>query len=295
MKFGISLLALCLSTSCATTGSLDSMTPLEMSDVGFHHSEAARYDPVSDRYLVSNLGERGTENDGFISIVNPAGTVSDLRWIAGGRDGVELYEPLGMYVKGDVLYVADITAIRMFDRISGEPIRAIEIKGATRPNDLVVDDAGTIFLTDSGNGETPGALYRISSSGEVTYFVQRSDDLVRPNGIAITANGQVVHGGLLGDELTYRDRATANIISKRKLPTGRIDGIVALADGSLLVASQNGHNVYHVPSNNDEVPVVVADGIDVPAAIGFDTKRKRVLIPQIRKSSVTIVEVSKSE
>ncbi|MEX6634727.1 SMP-30/gluconolactonase/LRE family protein [Hyphococcus lacteus] len=295
MKFGIGLLALCLSASCATITPLESMAPLELSDVGFHHSEAARYDPVSDRYFVSNLGARGTENDGFISIVDPTGTVNDLRWIAGGVDGVELYEPLGMYVKGDVLYVADITAVRMFDRVSGTSIGAIQIEGATRPNDLAVDNEGTIFLTDSGGDETPGALYRISPSGEVTYFVQRSDDLVRPNGVAITTDGQVVHGGLLGDELIYRDRATASIISKRRLPTGRIDGIVALADGSLLVASQNGHNVYHVPSNSEKTPVIVADGIDVPAAIGFDTKRGRVLIPQIRKSSVTVVEVVKNE
>ena len=38
-----------------------------------------------------------------------------------------------------------------------------------------------------------------------------------------------------------------------------MDGIVALPNGALLVASQDGHNVYHVPASGK--PTVVASDI----------------------------------
>ena len=84
-------------------------------DVGFVGSEAARYDDARDEYLVSNLGERGNNAaDGFIARVAPDGTVRELRWIA-----TDLVDPLGIFLRGDALYVADIAAVRIFDRRTG--------------------------------------------------------------------------------------------------------------------------------------------------------------------------------
>ena len=61
------------------------------------------------------------------------------------------------------------------------------------------------------------------------------------------------------------------------------------ADGSLLVASQDGHNVYHVPKTG--APRVVAADIAVPAAIGHDPKRRRLLVPQIRLATLAFYDL----
>lgn len=257
--------------------------------VGFDGSEAARYDAQRDDYVVSNLGPAGEGNDGFISRVAPDGKVTQLKWIAGGVGGVTLIQPLGIYLKGDLLYVADIRTVRTFDRRTGAPRKSFEIPGALRLNDLVVADDGTVYVTDSGQGEQAGALYRIDAAGRVTSFAERSPALERPNGIALTADGLIVHGGR-GVNLVYRDK-DGHIVREQTLPTGQFDGIVLAPDGSLLVASQLGRNVYRVPADGS-APTVVAEGIEVPAAIGLDTRRDRLLVPQIRAGSLSLFDLT---
>ncbi len=88
--------------------------------------------------------------------------------------------------------------------------------------------------------------------------------------------------------LVYRDM-TGRIARERTLPRGRIDGIVPLANGDLLVASQDAHEVYLLPPTGPAR--TVASEIPVPAAIGYDTRRRRLLIPQIRLGTLTIVDL----
>ena len=260
-----------------------------IADVGFVGSEAARYDAAADRYIVTNLGPRGPEDDGFVSLVSPEGEVLELKWIEGGKDGVSLQEPLGLFIAGGEIFVADQKAIRVFDRRTGSPLRTIDVPDAVRLNDLFVTDEGVAYVTDSGGEEAHGALYRIQPDGAVEVFAERSAGLHRANGIAVTADGLVVHGGLLSDVLTFRDAETGIIVREQRLPTGRIDGIVPLSDGGLLVASQDGHNVYHVGADGEAHEV--AGDLAVPAAIGYDTQRGRLLVPQIAAGSLTLFDL----
>ncbi|MEQ8935176.1 MAG: SMP-30/gluconolactonase/LRE family protein, partial [Amphiplicatus sp.] len=243
--------------------------PVVIADVGFVGPEAARYDERRDEYIVSNLGSRGEGNDGFISRVAPDGSVVSLKWIAGGAKGVTLIDPLGIYAKGDKLYVADVNAVRIFDRKSGAAKGSVEVSDAVRLNDLVVDDNGVIYVTDSGNAESAGAIYKITPGGDVSPFMERGPSLERPNGITINADGNVVYGGR-GVNIVFRT-PEGELVREQTLPTGQFDGFVLMPDGDLLIASQLGHNVYRVAPDGGEVSVV-ADGFEVPAAIGLDAK-----------------------
>jgi sugar lactone lactonase YvrE len=283
------MIGFALASLLAATPALE--TPDErvvMANVGFENSEAVRHDVAGDRYLVGNLGPRGAGNDGFISVVAPDGLrVTEVKWIEGGRDGVVLHDPLGLIIEGDRIHVADTNAIRSFDRVSGAPVRSVEAPGSVRLNDLAAASDGTLYVTDSGNDQNAGALYRISATGEVSVFAPRSEALQRPNGVAVLSDGTVVHGGLLGKTLFYRS-PDGQLLRQRDLPTGRIDGIIAAPNGDLYVASQDGHVVYRVPADEAAPPVVVASDIEIPAAIGVDFQRRRLLTPQIRVGTLTI-------
>jgi len=255
--------------------------------VGFVGSEAARYDERRDEYLVSNRGPSSAPDQSFVSRVSPDGNVIELKWIEHGRNGVTLLDPLGIFLHGDLLYVADIAAVRLFDRSSGAPHGSVEIPGAVRLNDLAVARDGTVYVSDSGADGVAGAIYKISPQRRVTAFVARDPALERVNGIAVMPDGNIVHGGR-GVNLVFRSPKGA-VLREQTLPTGRIDGIVAMADGGLLVASQDGHGVYHVPRGKE--PMLVARDIPIPAAIGLDTKRARLLVPQIQAGSLTFVEL----
>ena len=271
---------LCLAAATTAQGQTP---PRVIANVGFVGSECVRYDAAADRYVVSNLN--GPE-PGFVSLGTPDGAVETLKWIDGGAS--KLADPLGLFIAGDRIYLADVDAVRIYDRRTGAPIAAIPIPGAQRLNDLAVAPDGTIYVTDSAKADQPGALYRISAKGKVDEWVARNDALEKPNGIAVMPDGTIVHGGR-GVNLVFRDRS-GRILRERSLPTGRVDGIVALADGGLLVASQDGHAVYHVAPNNGPITQVAKD-IDVPAAIGFDSRRNRLIVPQIRAASLTFVDL----
>lgn len=258
-----------------------------IANVGLQGSESARYDAADDRIVVANLGPRGGADDGFVSLFTPDGVVTNLKWIEGGKNGVELRDPLGVFVKGESVYLADVAAIRVFDRKTGAPKATHKVDGAVRLNDVVVADDGTMYVTDSGNDDNAGALYKITAAGKVSAFAARDPALERPNGIAIMSDGNIVHGGR-GVNLVIRT-PQGKIVREISLPYGRMDGIVALPNGALLVASQDGHNVYHVPASGK--PTVVASDITVPAAIGLDTKRNRLIIPQIAAASLTLVDL----
>lgn len=252
--------------------------------VGFEGSEAARYDDARDEYLVSNLGPRGEAADGFIARVAPDGTVRELKWIS-----TVLVDPLGIFLHGDTLYVADVNAVRMFDRASGAPRGSVAVPGAVRLNDLAVAPDGTVYVTDSGSNDAPGALWRISPRGAVSAFAARDPALERPNGIAVLPDGNIIHGGR-GVNLVIRT-PEGRIVREVTLPTGQFDGIVVLPDNKLLVASQLGRNVYRVDLATGRSEAV-AENIEIPAAIGFDTRRTRLLVPQIRAATLSIYELA---
>jgi hypothetical protein len=257
-----------------------------LSGIGFERSEAARYDAEADTYLISNLGSSGEEGDGFISRVAPDGSVTDLKWIEGGVNGVELDNPLGLFIRGSNVYVADTKSIQVFDRVSGAPSGSIPIPDAVRLNDLTVAEDGTIYVTDSGSDDSPGAVY-VVRDGQPRLLAERGENVGRPNGVALLADGTIVYGGR-GENIYYRDTA-GNLLRHHAMPTGRFDGIIPLQDGTFLIASQDGHNVYHVDQAGDAT--VVANDIAVPAAIGWDSKRQRLLVPQIALSSLSMYYV----
>jgi hypothetical protein len=63
----------------------------------FHFSESCTFDPTRNLILAMNNGNPGdgTENDGFVSLINPDGSVHTPKWIGVTRDGLELHQPLG--------------------------------------------------------------------------------------------------------------------------------------------------------------------------------------------------------
>lgn len=261
-----------------------------IADIGLVGSESARFDSAGDRWIVANSGQRGKDapaNDGFLSLIGPDGRVETLKWVAGGQNGAILNDPFGIAIVGDIVHVADNDAVRRFDRRSGKPLGDIAVPGAIRLNDIAAAPDGTLYVTDSGSDAAPGALYRISK-GRVSVFVARDPALERPNGIAVLPDGNVVHGGR-GVNLVVRS-PKGRILREITLPTGRIDGIVALASGAMLVASQDGHVVYSVAA--DGTTAVVAKDIPIPAAIGLDAGRQRMVVPQLNAGTLTLVDLA---
>jgi sugar lactone lactonase YvrE len=255
-------------------------------NIGLTNSECIRYDEANDRYLISNLNTRGPENNGYITIMSPDGVVTNQKFIEGGKNGVTLIDPLGIYIRNGIIWVADITHMRKFDLKTGKPLGEVALPGANRPNDIYVTADNTAYISD--NGGASGTIIKVSPAGQVSLLQPRDDIMEKPNGVAVMPDGSVVHGGR-GVNITFRDANTGALIREKTLPTGQFDALIPLPDGSILAASQLGKNVYKVSPNGDIVEV--AKEIAVPAAIGWDSKRNRLLIPQIAPGTITMVDL----
>ena len=256
---------------------------------GFSTPESVYYDADADRYLVSNInGKPGEVDDnGFISVLSPDGPITTLKWIEGGKGKVKLDAPKGMAVVKGVLYVADITTVRMFDLKTGAPKGEVKIEGSTFLNDVGAGADGKVYVSDTGvKGGEKGfeptgtdAVYVIEK-GKAKQ-VAKSKDLGGPNGVLSTDKGVVVVTFGSGEVYRLDDKGAKQDVSKP--PKGALDGVVVLGD-SLLVSSWEGSAIYKGKLGGT-FDVVLSDQPS-PADIGYDTKRGRVLVPHFLDSTV---------
>ena len=248
--------------------------------MGFDTPESVLYDAQEDVYLVSNINGNPGDKDGngFISRVSPEGRLLDLKWIDGAAEGVTLNAPKGLALFGDALYVTDIDTVRVFERSTGAPLSAVAVEGASFLNDAAAAEDGSVYVTDSGSGY----IYVISPEGSAT----RLDDVQFKglNGIVGTgAHIWVTVGGPLVWELDENGVQVGEV----QVPAGALDGLVQLADASLLVSSWQAGAVYWIDVTGQASEVAV--GINGPADIGFDSKRNLVLIPHFQDDRVQAI------
>ena len=257
---------------------------------GFVAPEAVRYDPDQDVYFVGNWG-RGpasdTDNNGYISRMKPDGQIESLKFIAGGTNHVVLHAPRGMYIVGDTLWVADVDAVRGFNRRTGDKVANYDFSAFDRGflNDVAADATGTVYVTDTGRNK----LYRVQGQGGPTVVVADSV-LGAPNGITWDAANNrfiiVPYGGYRGIRAWVPGTTTMTDVG---MSTGaKYDGGEVLSGGRVLVASQadtslhlfsgtSGHSIIHT--------------LGPPADIAVDTKRNRVAVPVVALNHVEIYEL----
>jgi hypothetical protein len=306
-SIAVSLLATLLAAACAGVDDgehveasdaadrtpAERAAPFAIADVGFETPESVLYDEQADVYLVSNInGEPlGKTGNGFISRVRPDGEVEALRWIDGAGAHVTLHAPKGMALKGDTLFVSDIDTVRAFHRTTGAPLGALGVPGASFLNDVTVGGDGALYVSDTGLDASfsptgRDAVYRFDATGATA--IATGEALQRPNGL-LAENGAVLMVPFGGDGI-YRIPAAGGVAERiATLPAGQLDGIVRAADGSHLVSSWEAGAVYRVAA--DGTVSVVAEDVEAPADLGWDSRRQRVLIPLFMANRVEVRDV----
>jgi sugar lactone lactonase YvrE len=259
---------------------------------GFHFTESCSYDPVRDLYIAPSVGNRGADfaNDGYVSLINPDGSVHTLKWIGRTRDGLTLNDPLGSDVANGRLYVVDANVVRWFDMTTGQPLGSEVVEGAVSFNDLEVADDGTVYMTQTGaeDGSTPQRIYRLTPDGRASIFVDGAP-LTRPNGIAFDRAGNIVVVNVgSADVLTFSPDGEL-LRTEQSLDPGN-DGLVVLTDGTKYVSSVRLGTVARLrPGQPAEM---VASGIPSAASMCFDPARDRLIIPMNSWFALAFVELS---
>ena len=240
----------------------------------FHFSESCTFDPDKNLVLAMNSGNRGdgTENDGFVSLINPDGSVHTAKWIGATRDGLELHHPLGSAISNGVLYTVDTGHVRSFDLASGQPLNAIPVTGSTLLNGIAVADDGTVYAS---NTRSPERIYKVTPDGRTSVFADGTP-LAAPNGVAIDADGNIVVVNI-NDNAVLTFNPNGNLIRTEYAVEGGNDGVVVMEDGTKYVSSVRFGSVSRIrPGQNAEV---IATGIPSAASMCYDSVQHQLVIP----------------
>jgi sugar lactone lactonase YvrE len=267
---------------------------------GLKQPESVLHDADQDVYFVSNIDGPSAMKDGrgFISRVRPDGSIEALGWVASGKNGVALDAPKGMAITGDTLWVTDIDVVRGFDRRSGVPIATIDLaaQGAVFLNDLVAAPNGALYVTDTqitpderGNMTHPGTdrLFRIGPDRVVSTAFS-SDRFMRPNGIALDRRAERFLIASFGGDTIFAWKPGSGNLEALAAGPGQFDGIEITDDGRVFITSQSTASLWEL---RDHRLMEVILNLPGAADLGYDAKRRRLIVPLTGSNRVEMYEV----
>ncbi|PKO25491.1 MAG: gluconolaconase [Betaproteobacteria bacterium HGW-Betaproteobacteria-8] len=239
------------------------------------------------RIFISEINEFGKDGDGQISVIDDKGNLSIF---ATGMD-----DPKGMAIIGDDLYVADKTRIL---KVAPDGNWQVFVAAEAFPavpqflNDMERDLQGNyLYVSDSGDLEKGGAIYRISLDGQVSPVIDYAQDarVLAPNGLLMDDSGEVLLFVDFASGVLYSLNMKTNTLTDLAEGLGGADGLVHHPNGLLYVSDWKNGKVFSVL--HDEVKLV-KDGFQAAADIALTADGKYILVPDMKAGELVWVPVN---
>jgi sugar lactone lactonase YvrE len=250
----------------------------------FRFAESCTFDANRNVIVAMNAGipQNLEQNDGYVSLLNPDGSVHTTKWIGVTRDGLTLNHPLGSAIRNGVLYAADINFVRTFDLATGEPRAAFEVAEAIGLNGIAVAADGTIYASNTGN---PQRIYRVRPDGTDSVFID-GEPLLQPNGVAIDPDGNIVVVNI-GNNSVLTFNPNGQLIRTEHAAEAGNDGVVILEDGTKYVSSVRFGSVSRIRPG--QPAQVIAAGIPSAASMCYDSIQNQLVIPMNNHNAMAFV------
>jgi glucose/arabinose dehydrogenase len=233
------------------------------------------------RVYVSVIGEFDKDGDGAVMVIEGDKAVPFAR----GLD-----DPKGLAAWQEWLFVADKKRVWRIDRKGKAEVFAAASAFPSQPlflNDLTVDEAGTLYVSDSGDFKGPtGAVYAIKPSGEVSLVTdsKRAPALRSPNGLVLDGKSFL----LVLDSATgtlYRIRIADGTAEKLADGFGLGDGLAWDYQGRLYLTDWQGGRVFGIGGPGAK-PVLLASGLKSAADLCLDPTGKFLLVPDMKAGTI---------
>jgi len=190
------------------------------------------------------------------------------KWFA----GMDAPKGLGLYK--NKLYVADISHVVVVDVAIDKIVRIITIPDATGLNDVTVDEAGIVYVSDSKSGK----LWRIENDVPTLYM----DNLPGINGLKASKKGLYI----LAKKAVLLANAAKQTVTITNLPNGG-DGIEEAGNGDLIVSEWLGIVYYVYADGRKEVLLDTHEQKRNTADIHFDQATQILYIPGFNTKTVS--------
>jgi glucose/arabinose dehydrogenase len=233
------------------------------------------------KIYVTTAGDFEKDGDGAVLVLDKGKAVP----FASGLD-----DPRGLIARGEWLFVADKKRVWRIDRAG--KARVFAAAGAFSPSPqslraLDVDETGTLYVADAGDGKAGGAIYRIDPQGKVSLAgdAKRSPALQSPVGLVM-------------DGLTHLlaiDAASGRLLRLRladgtthKLADGFSTGSLTWDKYGRLYGSDGSGQVF-VIGRPGEKPVLLASGFASAAGLCLGPTGQAVLVADTKAGTVTVL------
>jgi sugar lactone lactonase YvrE len=247
---------------------------------GFISPESVVQDAKGDIY-VSEIGEFNKDGDGKITRISIDGKLSTF---ANGMD-----DPKGLIFIGKSLYVTDKNRV-----LKVEPDGKWSVFGSAMAfpqtpiflNDITSDESGNLYVSDSGNLKSGGAIFKISKDKKITLVLNENmPEILAPNGLWIAKND--LYEVDFSSGILYKINLKTKSISKIAEGLGGGDGLVKFGDNFFISDWKNG-KIYKVQGNKVSL---YKDGFTAAADIALSYDKKSIITPDMKAGSVTIVPI----
>ncbi|MFD0767315.1 ATP-binding protein [Mucilaginibacter lutimaris] len=207
------------------------------------------------------------DGKGGIAKVSLSGKIIDTSWVTG------LNAPKGMAIRGNWLYIGDVDEVVVVNIKTGKVDHKVPVKGAKGLNDVTVDKAGAVYVSDS----MTGLVHKIVGN-KVTTFLQNQKGV---NGLrAVNDKLYVLTGD--GAYIVGTDKTPMKLTT---LEHGG-DGIEPVGNGDMLATAWQGYLYYIQANGNKDVLLDTHSTNDKTADIGYDAKSRIIYVPTFLGKSV---------
>ena len=247
---------------------------------GLASPESVAQDAKGDIY-VSEIGEFNKDGDGKITRISIDGKLSTF---ASGMD-----DPKGLTFIGKSLYVTDKNRV-----LKVEPDGKWTVFGSTMAfpqtpvflNDITSDDAGNLYVSDSGNLKSGGAIFKIAQNKKITLVLdENTPEILAPNGLWIIKN--YLYEVDFSSGILYKINLKNKSISKIAEGFGGGDGLIRSGNNFFVSDWKNG-KIFKVQGSKVSL---YKDGFTAAADIALSFDRKSIMTPDMKAGSITFIPI----
>lgn len=259
-------------TATAVTGLIATQQDLVMPESVIADAEGRLY--------ITEIGEFGKAGDGKVTVIDTDGSRRTL------VDGLD--DPKGIDLFERTLYVADITKLIKITLDGKAELIADtdDFPGtATFLNDVEVDGAGNVYISDSGddNGQHAG-VYKITPDGTISEILTAASAIQRPNGLLMDGVDQLLVADF-GSGILYRLDLSSGSLSALNQGFGGADGLVRDANGSLYVSDWKNGKVWRL-TDPKATPILISDNFTAAADISLSIDGTSLLVPDMKAGTL---------
>ncbi len=235
--------------------------------------EHIAYDPLNQRYLVTNYG------NGTVVSIDKAGVQQTV--LRG------LTECMGIHIQDTVLMVSFGKKIRFFDLNTLRQFREVTLNASTWLDGMITDYQRNAYAVESG-----GKIFKINldtfeattivSSGLPQYTQDLAFDPVN--------NRLIVVAWEINSPIKAVNLSNYTVTTIKTTELGNFDGVVRDSLGNLYVSChRDGGKVYRFDRSFEQAPSVVGTGMITPAGLCLNEQDNILAVPNFDGNSVSYI------